>query len=92
MCSDRPIYQVIDFGFASPRCGSEAFAKAVEETVPQGWRVHRDDDIVAEVPRSQDYTHAPHSVQLGGDELGLLLRDYLQVQAGDFPVTGQVRA
>jgi hypothetical protein len=58
----RPKLTLVNFG--SPRVGNRAFARALDEHVPDAWRFVNGDDAVVSLPRLVGFCHCGHLVRL----------------------------
>jgi hypothetical protein len=58
----RPELTLVNFG--SPRVGNRAFARALDEHVPDAWRFVNGDDAVVSLPRLVGFCHCGHLVRL----------------------------
>ncbi|EME30942.1 Lipase ZK262.3 [Galdieria sulphuraria] len=60
----HPSWQIRMYNFGSPRVGNAEFVNIYNQLVPHSFRVVNDTDIIARIPRSQnfEYYHVGHTV------------------------------
>jgi predicted lipase len=80
------------YNFGSPRVGNKQFAEQFAELVPDSWRVHNENDVVAAVPRLMGYCHVPNGVRiLDGCKIVMLDKEGVDV-LGEGQSVSEVRS